>query len=383
MIKARPVAGDDDAGAAFLDKLGPFVWRRRLDFAAVQDMQGIKRKIDASRGGGQIAVEGHDVKLGRGGIREIEFFAQAQQLAWGGRDADLRRRETLPALDSLAAARAGNAPRRGRICARPMSFSGASNTASRWSMTRRRKSFPATPRGDGAHRGVHGVRLDGRLLRRPRRAICAPSNATTPPFSRTAPAAGRSRAVILFRDRAGRRPRHAARAIGDGLWRQPARLDTGARLAFRALRGLARRSARAELAADLAPAILNAFAASPDPDSALARFDGFLARLPDGARVFSLFAANPELPGLVAEIMGAAPRIAERLTRHPDLLESVLSRDFADLEVPDDIGRDAEVADAARRGLIRLFYAQRIRPRRDARTACRRARRPRRTFRTL
>ncbi|MFQ5972135.1 MAG: glutamine-synthetase adenylyltransferase, partial [Alphaproteobacteria bacterium] len=80
MIKARPAAGDYAAGVSFLANLRPFIWRKHLDFAAIQDIHSIKRQIHAHKGGGTIAIEGHNIKLGRGGIREIEFFAQTQQL---------------------------------------------------------------------------------------------------------------------------------------------------------------------------------------------------------------------------------------------------------------------------------------------------------------
>ncbi len=83
-IKARAVAGDRNAGNAFLEAMRPFVWRKNLDFAAIQDIHSIKRQINAHRGGGTIAIAGHNIKLGRGGIREIEFFVQTQQLIWGG-----------------------------------------------------------------------------------------------------------------------------------------------------------------------------------------------------------------------------------------------------------------------------------------------------------
>ena len=102
LIKARPVAGDRAAGERFLRELSPYIWRKNLDFAAIQDIHSIKRQINAHRGGGQIAVEGHDIKIGRGGIREIEFFAQTQQLIWGGRMPQLRVRATCEALRSLA-----------------------------------------------------------------------------------------------------------------------------------------------------------------------------------------------------------------------------------------------------------------------------------------
>ena len=98
MIKARACAGDIPAGDAFLAELRPFVWRKNLDFAAVEDIHSIKRQIHAAKGGSVVTIPGHDVKLGRGGIREIEFFAQTQQLILGGRYPVLRARRTLEAI---------------------------------------------------------------------------------------------------------------------------------------------------------------------------------------------------------------------------------------------------------------------------------------------
>ena len=102
MIKARPVAGDIAAGEAFLKELQPYVWRKYMDYAAIADVHSIKRQIHAHKGHGEIAVKGHNVKLGRGGIREIEFFVQTQQLIAGGRFPELRGRETVPMLEELA-----------------------------------------------------------------------------------------------------------------------------------------------------------------------------------------------------------------------------------------------------------------------------------------
>ena len=101
MIKARPVAGDPVAGAAFAGFLRQFVWRRDLDFAAIDDIRAIKRQIERHRGHRTIAVNGHDIKLGRGGIREIEFFVQTQQLIFGGRNPQLRQARTVDALAAL------------------------------------------------------------------------------------------------------------------------------------------------------------------------------------------------------------------------------------------------------------------------------------------
>ena len=102
MIKARPCAGDIAAGEKLLAEFSPFIWRKYLDFAAVADIHDMKRQIHAYRGHGEIAVEGHNVKLGRGGIREIEFFVQTQQLIAGGRHPALRGRGTLAMLAALA-----------------------------------------------------------------------------------------------------------------------------------------------------------------------------------------------------------------------------------------------------------------------------------------
>ena len=103
LIKARACAGDLTAGERLLRDLSPFVWRKYLDYATIADVHAMKQQIHAYRGHGEIAVEGHNIKLGRGGIREIEFFAQTQQLIAGGRHPELRGRETVETLSALAA----------------------------------------------------------------------------------------------------------------------------------------------------------------------------------------------------------------------------------------------------------------------------------------
>ena len=103
LIKARPCAGDTATGESLLRDLAPFIWRKYLDYATIGDVHEMKRQIHAYRGHGEIAVEGHNIKLGRGGIREIEFFVQTQQLIAGGRHTELRGRGTVAMLDVLAA----------------------------------------------------------------------------------------------------------------------------------------------------------------------------------------------------------------------------------------------------------------------------------------
>ena len=105
--RRRVVAWDAAAdlrgiASALVAELAPFVWRKHLDFAALADVHDMKRQMQTYRGQSEIAVEGHNVKVGRGGIREIEFFAQTQQLIAGGRHPHLRVRPTLLALQVLA-----------------------------------------------------------------------------------------------------------------------------------------------------------------------------------------------------------------------------------------------------------------------------------------
>ncbi len=100
MIKARPAAGDLELGARFLAELAPFIWRKYFDYAAIADIHAMKRQIHAARGHEQVTVPGHDLKLGRGGIREIEFFVQTQQLIFGGRRPSMRGARTLDMLGS-------------------------------------------------------------------------------------------------------------------------------------------------------------------------------------------------------------------------------------------------------------------------------------------
>ena len=170
MIKARACAGDIAAGEAILNDLSPFVWRKYLDFAAVADVHAMKRQINAYRGHGEIAVEGHNIKLGRGGIREIEFFAQTQQLIAGGRNPAFARPR-----HAHHARQAERRPldRRGRARrheSRLLSSCARSSTGCRWSMTSRRKrcrpsarsssvsrAFSATPTATPSPRFCSGI----------------------------------------------------------------------------------------------------------------------------------------------------------------------------------------------------------------------------------
>jgi len=323
MVKARQVAGDPEAGRAFLAAIRPFVWRKHLDFAALADIHAIKRQIQAHRGGAEIALLGHNVKTGRGGIREIEFFAQTQQLVWGGRDPGLRVPATVPALRALAAA--GLVA--GAVCDELVEAYGFLRTVEhRLQMLddEQTQKLPDTP--------SEWQRLATFLGFAGGDAFGAALEAT---FARVA------RHYSALFEEAGEAAGGPALAFA-GPDDDPATLAGLEKLGFREAKRIAAavrgwhsgryrctRTPRArDLLIELAPAIATAFAATPQPDAGFVRFDRFLEKLPAGVQLFSLFQANPSLIGLVAEIMGTAPRLAEAIATRVHLLDAVLSPGF-------------------------------------------------------
>ncbi len=341
MIKARPVAGNIAVGEAFLRMLRPYVWRKHLDFAAIHDIHSIKRQIDAHRGTGAVRIAGHNVKLGRGGIREIEFFVQTQQLIYGGRNPGLRVRGTVEGLEALAEAGLiqHDVARELAECYRFLR-----RVEHRLQMIDDKQThvLPVTDAGLAALATFMGyddaARFPADLLQTFRTVEShyarlfedAPTLAAAPGagnlvFTGTEPDPDTERTLVDL----GFRQTSVA-------WEVVSRWHHG--------RYRATQTARArELLTELMPALLKALAATVAPDQALLRFDTLLANLPAGVQLFSLFKSNPSLLDLVAQIMGSAPRIASHLARRPILLDGVLSADFlAPLPDTDALSADLE-----------------------------------------
>ena len=351
MIKAKPVAGDIEAGNAFLERLQPFIWRRHLDFAAIQNIRAIKRQIDAHRGIGEIAVTGHNIKLGRGGIREIEFLAQTQQLIWGGRDLALRVRGTREAFDLLVAA--GHMRRRA-VTELMEAYRFHRTVEHRLQMADDRQTHSLPDDEDGVARVATFLGFD----------TLAAFSETLLAYLRTVerhyttlfedePALTAGGTLELGDEGDGDATMETLSAMG---YAHPERALATLRAWHEGRYRAVRRAEARERLAELVPKLLDILAAWPDPDSALALFDGFLSRLPAGSHLFSMFHAHPELFDLITEIMGSAPRLAGWLEHRPVLLDSVLSREFTDLDVPDADDLGPELAEIARRGLVRVFY---------------------------
>ncbi|WP_165221032.1 bifunctional [glutamine synthetase] adenylyltransferase/[glutamine synthetase]-adenylyl-L-tyrosine phosphorylase [Affinirhizobium pseudoryzae] len=319
-IKARPMAGDLAAGEAFLRQLVPFVYRKYLDYAAIADIHSIKRQIHAHKGHGAIAVKGHDVKLGRGGIREIEFFAQTQQLIAGGRMPDLRERQTEKALAALSDAN----------WIRPEIAKEL--TEAYWFLR------------DVEHR-IQMVR-DEQLHRLPETETELKRIAYMLGFADTAAFAAKLEGVLRTVERRYAKlfEQEAKLSTGDGNLvftgqnDDPETLKTLSKLGFERPADMSRvirtwhngryratQSVEArERLTELMPDLLTAFGRSKRADEALLRFDGFLKALPAGIQLFSLLGNNPGLLSLLVTIMSAAPRLADIIAARPHVFDGML-----------------------------------------------------------
>lgn len=325
MIKARLVAGDDIAGKRFLKKLRPFIWRKHLDFAAIEDIHSIKRQIQAVKGHREVAVAGHNIKLGRGGIREVEFFAQTQQLIWGGRNPDLRCRATLDAIEALVVL-----GKTKRLVADSLTaaYKYLRHVEHRLQMIDDQQTQTLPPVGPALDRVAlfcdHDSTPEFEFMLRYHLGRVEDYYAE---LFEEAPSLGGPGSLVFTGTEDDPDTVKTLRQMGfpDGS------LVSGLIRTWHHGRYRATRSARArELLTELMPRLLETLAATADPDTAFRRFDGFLQALPAGVQLFALLHSNPDLLNLIAEIMGGAPLLAEHLNRSPALLDGVLTAGFYD-----------------------------------------------------
>ena len=332
-IRARAAAGDRALGQGFLDAIRPFVWRRSLDFGAVGEILDITRRIRDHHAQGQALGPGYDLKRGRGGIREIEFFAQVHQLIHGGREPALRAPATRDALAALAAA--------GRIDADDAAALDAAYVLLRTIEHRVQmiddRQTHALPAGEGLDRvaRLHGLADGAALLE----ALAPHVARVAAVFDQLAPAAEDA----VPHDRARLEQWLGAAGIGDAA--------AAARrvAAWREARYPALRSAAAQAALEaVLPALIGALAQAPDPASALMRLDRLLERLPSAINVLRLLEARPPLAALLAAVLSHAPTLADDLARRPDLLDGLI--DASALAPVGDVPALAAQIRAAERG---------------------------------
>jgi glutamate-ammonia-ligase adenylyltransferase len=343
MIKARACAGDIAAGEAILDELTPFVWRKYLDFAAVAEVHALKRQINAYRGHGEIAVEGHNIKLGRGGIREVEFFAQTQQLIAGGRNPALRDRDTLTTLDKLAKDRWIDEQARDDMKA---AYGFLRTIEHRLQMVNDEQTQTLPAEREGLERFARFLGFAGRDAFA--EVLLGHLEKVQRHYSRlfeTTP--GADRPALAFPPETD--DRKTLDRLGELGFRAPLQASATVRQwlagGHRSLRGDVARQHLQELL----PVLLEQLARSDNPDAALVLFDHFLANLRGAARLLSLLRQIPVLIALIALVLGIAPRLADTLARYPEVMDALVDPSFFGV-LPDDeeLGRrlDAALAQA-------------------------------------
>ena len=316
-IRARACGGDIGLGRAFLQAIKPFVWRRSLDYTAIADIKAVSLRIRDHYDAAQVVGPGYDLKRGRGGIREIEFFAQIHQLVWGGRDPTLRTPATLDALAALTAA--------GHVDADDAALL---SDAYRWLRTIEHRLQMR------ADEQTHSVPLTEAA----REAVAALSG--YPHWAALQNQLGATTAGVATRyDRLIADARATALpglpTTDDGLqqWFTAAGLPAGAALIpsvlrWRSASHRALRSAQARAAFEaLLPELVRELATAANPLHAAARFETFLKQLPAGLQFFTLLEANPKLLPLLGHLLGVTPVLADALAKRPALFDVLLERD--------------------------------------------------------
>lgn len=329
-IRARACAGDINLGGYFLDAIHPFIWRKSLDFGQLKNITAMTAQIRDHYAKGQKLGPGFDVKRGIGGIRECEFFAQAHQLIHGGRDPSLRVPDTREALTALAEA--------GRIRSQD------AETLSRGYEKLRCIEHRLQMHGD---RQTHSIPVQADTLEEVARlAGYVDGEVMLANLSDTTNAV-----ASVYDQLAGPEETAAPRMADDGLPLEEQLRGLGFADPVAVMRRVSRwrsgkvRCIRSESAREafeaVLPAIMNALAASPDPDNALARFDNMIEALPSAVNIFRLMEARPALLQLVADILSYAPTLAEALARRAEFLDALI--DASALDLP---GDTAELAAA-------------------------------------
>jgi glutamate-ammonia-ligase adenylyltransferase len=324
MIKARPCAGDARTGEALLADIAPFVWRKHLDFAALADVHDMKRQMQTYRGQSEIAVEGHNVKVGRGGIREIEFFAQTQQLIAGGRHPQLRVRPTLEALDVLASSDW-------------ITFAARDELAAAYEFLRRvehRLQMVADEQTHSLPDEAEAVEGFAHFFGYASRAAFAsdllghlnvvqghyeklfegdPTGTEKLPAVDYSAGADDPRLLEHLTKLGFKKPVMVAQTVQQWMVGD-----------YRVFRAESTRNAFVEFV----PALIAGLADAEEPDDAVMAFDRFLGALQRGGRLISLLSQNRDLVALVALVLGAAPRLGDMLARQPQIMDGLIDPRF-------------------------------------------------------
>lgn len=317
-IKARAVAGDLDAGRAFLKDITPFVWRRSIDFYVLEQIRSMKYSSGAKLIS-DTPLFGHNVKLAQGGIREIEFFTQLQQLLWGGRSVKLRARGTLAALKSLA--KAGRiTPEQRDYMTRAYVYLRTLEHRLQMRNDEQTQTLPETNEEMSDLARFCGFETQEEFEKTTRACLTGVQTLYDSLFA--AKGAEQDDAPLVFTGTD--LPDETKKVLkADGFAQFDFIADTVRGWLSGRYRCLRSDKARV-LVGGLLPVIFKALSKTKSPDAAFMHFDDFLKGLPSGVQLFSLFQSRPALLDLLAEIMGQAPALARELSARPELFDAFL-----------------------------------------------------------
>lgn len=315
-IRARACAGDIALGQGFLETIKPFIWRRSLDFGAIREIRAMSQRIRGAHAAGQSFGPGYDLKRGRGGIREIEFFAQIHQMIHGGRDPALRAPATFDALTSLAA---GQRISNDEAAVLADAYRVHRTIEHRLQMVADQQTH-SIPRDADALDGVarlHGLEDGPALI-----ALLGPHvEAVAAIYDGLDD--GRAEALPIAADSL------EATLTAAGFKEAPAAAQRIARWRGGALRAFRTPAAHEALEAVL-PALIAALGASSDPMTALNRLDSLIERLPSAINLFRLLEARPPLLKLLTDILAHAPTLAHDLSRRASLIDGLIDASALD-----------------------------------------------------
>ncbi len=324
-IRSRAAAGDRALGAYFLKSIQPFIWRRSLDFGQLANIRAMTGQIRDHYHAGQDIGPGYDLKRGRGGIRECEFFAQAHQLIHGGRDPALRIADTREALSKLAAsARIG--AHEADCLAQAYALLRTIEHRLQMMDDRQTHSLPEDAAELDRAARLHGL-TDGRALLALLQPVVAQVEAI---YDALAGDEGTDGPRRLAEDGVPLEEKLSAMGYADPgpIAQRIARWRSGQ------LRAIRSASAR-EAFEDVLPKIMTALVSAPDSDRALARMDNLLESLPSAINFFHLLDARPGLLKLLVDVLSYAPTLADALSRRSEFLEGLI--DASAFELPSDI----------------------------------------------
>ena len=341
LLKARPIAGQPALGERFLREVAPFILRRYLDFSMVEDMKGLKARIERSLH--RADRERMNVKLGRGGIREVEFVTQVLQLIHAGKDPRVLGRNTLDTLDRLVEGAYLTASDRDALAS---AYRFLRHVEHKLQVVHDRQTH--TLPGSEAEMRALARRL--RVAGKTEAAADALAVFLTTLQEHTQAVHTIFRSLFHTSEENsevdGTEERAAVEVLFDELQYPERTKQRLKRLGFRELTHTYERlrllhdgpayapaspSRRALLYA-LAPSLLHEICRAPDPDRALAYMADLMASIGARSSFLSLLRENPHTLHTLIGLFGTSPYLSRIFLRRPELLDSLVRADLVQVQ---------------------------------------------------